>query len=104
MKARIKKRGLPFRDVTAVKFEGQVGWFSADDVEFECEDTSYWATIRYEAAIAVMQGLLSNENYSSYTAKKVREESEEPTDVFLKTISKDAVEIADALIKELKGE
>lgn len=112
MKARIVGTNDVFTYVEKVVINGVT--YMPEVLEFEVDDnydyvyTSSnvvdWGKVRIKAAIAAMQGLISNENYSSYTAKKVREESENPTDIFIKTISQDAVEFADALIKELKGE
>ena len=61
----------------------------------ECE---YWQQVRIDAAIAAMQGLVSNEIHLNH-ADKVAEEKGINTSTFL---AKCAIDCADALVAELK--
>lgn len=61
-----------------------------------------WNEVRIQASIATMQSLLSNEIYASYTANKAKKGTGNSTATFLSLVSKDAVELADALVDELK--
>ena len=69
----------------------------------EKENVMKWEDLRNQAAIAAMQGLLTNENYSSYMAREAKRQSEKPAEAFLEAISKDAVELANNLIEELRN-
>ena len=70
-----------------------------NDFELAClqEDTD-WQQVRIQAAIAAMQGLVSNEIHLNH-ADKVAEEKGINTSTFL---AKCAIDCADALVAELK--
>lgn len=97
MKARIKGFDDPFKEIETLTMKGVNGTYFVDDVEFEQEPNQlnpeeeklrHWETIRQQAAIAAMQGLILSK-FDYFSEIKISEE---------------AVKCADALVKELKGE
>lgn len=60
-----------------------------------------WEKVRHQAAIAAMHGLISSKSYTHELAVKAQKESE-PEEAFVTAICTDAVQMADALIKELQ--
>jgi len=89
MKARIKKTG-EIIEVTRNSCglyvdENRVG-YNLKDLDFGNEEGDYWQDVRERAAIAAMQGIISNNRYNG------------STDMVAET----AVRYANALIEELK--
>lgn len=92
MKARIKGTNDPFREIYTIEIKGVNGLYSPDDIEFEQEPTSdHWQDVRERAAIAAMHAFCVSP--SSYTGN-----------IPLDKMAQRVVEIADALVKKLKGE
>ena len=60
-----------------------------------------WEKVRHQAAIAAMHGLISSKSYTHELAVKAQKESE-PEEAFVTAICVDAVQMADALVKELQ--
>ena len=90
MKARIKKTG-EIVDVTRNKYglyvdETYVG-YHLSELDFGNEEDEHWQDVRERAAIAALNGLLSNPDDQGRII----------------TFAKEAVEYADALVKQLKG-
>lgn len=92
MKARVKGTDEPFRDIETVEIKGVCGIYFAKDVEFE-PTPDHWQDLRERAAIAAMQGVLSEPLIEGVNPNP---SVEEVTDL--------AVKLADALVKILKGE
>ena len=97
MKARIKGFDDTFKEIETLTMKGVNGTYFVDDVEFEQEPNQlnpeeeklrHLETIRQQAAIAAMQGLLVHSGDAH-------------TESF---IARNALIYADALVKELKGE
>lgn len=83
--------------------------FRTTDAEKECQFQSSviqvpdeWQGVRIQAAIAAMQGFISNRIYINYKATKAKENSDNPDLTFAVELCKDAVQMANALIEELK--
>lgn len=89
MKARIKKTD-EIIEVTRNKYglyvdENCVG-YSLNDLDFGNEEDEHWQDVRERAAIAAMQGIITNNRYNGSTNQ----------------VAETAVRYADALIAELK--
>ena len=106
MKARKKNSNDEWKNVAYVQLEGSPIFFKEQYLEFQADTLStelktyeqvneekHWQDVRERAAIAVLNGILSNPNYKF----KVSESSPN-------IVSENAVIIADALVKQLKGE
>lgn len=104
MKARKRDSNDEWKDVIYVQLEGSDIIYKERYLEFQHDNLStelktydqvdeekHWQDVRERVAIAAMHAILSN------TGNKVYQSS-------LDIISKNAVTIADALIKQLKGE
>lgn len=90
MKARVKGTDDPFREIEIVEIKGVGGIYFAKDVEFEQQQeptSDHWQDVRERAAIAAMQGLLSDGRQ-----------------VNVSHVIKYSIICADELIKKLKGE
>lgn len=61
-----------------------------------------WEKVRHQAAIVAMHGLISSKTYTNYMATKAQKESDTPEKTFVAAICEDAVQFADALVKELQ--
>jgi hypothetical protein len=91
MKARRKGTNEPFQKVASVCLCSG-GYILIKDVEFEQQQeptSDHWQDLRERAAIAAMQGVMNYFGSIDYDRE---------------TIAKMAVEQADALVEELKGE
>lgn len=94
MKARRKGTNDPFEDVASVLFY-KGGCVLAREVELEQESTQdHWQDVRERAAIAAMQGYMSCKCQLVGTINLAMAEG----------IAEQAILIADALVKKLKGE
>ena len=95
MKARRKGTNDPFEDVASVLFY-KGGCILGRDVEFEQEHniSDHWQDVRERAAIAAMQGYMSCKCQLVGTINLAMAEG----------IAEQAILIADALVKKLKGE
>ena len=100
MKARRKGTNNPFVEIGRIQLENSDILYSPDVIEFEGQpedfptkeeilDDTYWQEVRNSAAIAAMQGIMSNPN-CTFTSNSMI------------IIPQSAVEYADALIKELQ--
>lgn len=94
MKARIKGSNEPFREIDGICIDD---WnlVRIEKVEFEQQQepiSDHWQDVRERAAIAAIQ---------AFCAAPVTKDTESIT---LDEAAKFAVEIADALVKKLKGE
>ena len=115
MKARKKGSNYEWEEIKYVQLEGSDILFKEEYLEFEQDPSSskletydqmglenplqdYWQEVRERAAIAAMQGLVSNRVYADYMARK----SEENGFKFSDAVSENAVEMADALVEQLK--
>ena len=111
MKARKKGSNYEWEEIKYVQLEGSDILFKEEYLEFEQDpssskletydqvyDEKHWQDVRERAAIAAMQGLVSNRVYADYMARK----SEENGFKFSDAVSEDAVEMADALVEQLK--
>lgn len=101
MKARIKGSNEPFKEIELVTFAGSTYVddlynVSVRDLEFEQEHniSDHWQDIRERAAIAAMQGYMSCKCQLVGTINLAMAEG----------IAEQAILIADALVKKLKGE
>lgn len=99
MKARLNGTKDPFVEITEVSLANKpYVVYSADRIEFEQEKTQqesasdHWQDVRERAAIAAIQ---------AFCAAPVTKDTESIT---IDEATKFAVEIADALVKKLKGE
>lgn len=100
MKARIKGTDEPFKEIESVTFWGSTYVddlynVPVKDLEFEQEQeptSDHWQDVRERAAIAAIQ---------AFCAAPVTKDTESMT---IDEATKFAVEIADALVKKLKGE
>ena len=104
MEGRIRGCNDPYQKVEKVKLEGDPCVYDAAIIEFSSYEETDWNALRQQAAISAMQGLITNENYSSYTAKKAKAKKGDSAEIFISEVSKDAVMLADALIVKLKEE
>jgi len=97
MKARKIGTNDPFEEIDCLQFKNSYVLYKADIIEFENEskgnkpDIEYWEQLRHQAAIAAMQGILSNSS-NRFTSDS------------LEVIPHNAVLIADALVAILKKE
>ena len=104
MKARKKGSNYEWENVAYVQLEGSDILFKEQYLEFQHDNLStelktydqvkeekHWQDVRERAAIAAMQGLLSNAD-NKFVLNS------------LKVMPKNAVIIADALVKQLKGD
>lgn len=107
MKARIKKTGeiVNLADYAMITLDQCDSWgnpieLKPEEVELiqDITEDEHWQDVRERAAIAAMQGLLSNRVYADYMARK----SKEDVFKFSDAVSEDAVEMADALVEQLK--
>ena len=62
------------------------------------DDEQHWQDVRERAAIAAMQGLTSNRVYADYVARKSIKDGFKFSDA----VSENAIEMADALVEQLK--
>lgn len=90
MKARVKGTNDPFRDIETVEMKGVVGIYFAKDVEFE-PTPDHWQDLRERAAIAAMHAFCVSPSSGA-------------ENITLDQMAKHVVKVADALVKELKGE
>ena len=73
MKARVKATG-EIVDVELSHYIGDVAWYitkchalySENELEFIDEPQDYWTRLEHQAAIAAMQGMLSNQTYTKH--------------------------------------
>lgn len=95
MKVRIKKTGVivNLADYAVITLDSHDSWgnpieMKPEDVEFiqETGEDEHWQDVRERAAIAALNGLLSNHS----------------NDGSFEDFAKDAVSCADALVKQLK--
>lgn len=107
MKAKIKSTGEIVNLAPYVKIilDNCDSWgnpieLKPEEVELIQEQTvdERWQDVRERAAIAAMQGLISNRVYADNIARK----STEGGFKFLDVISEDAIEMADALVEQIK--
>lgn len=98
MKAKIISTGeiINIADYAKVTLDHCDSWGNPIEIPFEdvelikdASNTNDWQQIRIQAAIAAMQGILSNQS-----SVVVRDE----------VVIRESVSLADALVKELKGE
>lgn len=88
MKARRKGTDNPFREIEMASIKDVEGLYLAEELEFEQPTSDHWQDLRERAAIAAMQGLLTQSG-DAYTEL---------------VIAREAVIYADELVKKLKGE
>lgn len=115
MKARKRDSNDEWKDIAYVycQLEDSYCLLSPDQMEFQhdtlstelktynqVDEEKHWQDVRERAAIAAMQGLISNRVYADYMARKSRENGFKFSDA----VSEDAIEMANALVKQLKGE
>lgn len=111
MRARKKGSNYEWEKIKYVQLEGSGILFKEEYLEFEQDPSSpeletydqvdeekHWQDVRERAAIAVMQGLISNRVYADYVARKSKEDGFKFSDA----VSEDAIEMADALVEQLK--
>ena len=99
MKARRKGTNEPFQKVASVCLCSG-GYILIKDVEFEQEPNTidHWQHLREMAAVAVAPQCLRTEQDDLFRGGAINEET------VAKQVAVDAIEIADALVKKLKGE
>ena len=95
MKAKVKSLGSVV-DLSEYVYDEDGNEYTWDEVELIDDDK--WQHYRIKAAIAAIQGLVSNEIHLNH-ADKVAEEKGINTSTFL---AKCAIDCADALVEELK--
>lgn len=111
MKARKRDSNDEWKDVIYAQLEGETIWHKGRWLEFQHDNLStelktydqvneekHWQDVKERTAIAAMQGLLSNHIYGDNVARKSKENNIETTN----EIVADAVNIADALVKQLQ--
>lgn len=111
MRARKKGSNYEWEEIKYVQLEGSDILFKEEYLEFEQEPSSpeletyaqvdnekHWQDVRERAAIAAMQGLTSNRVYADNMARKSKENGFK----FSEAVSEDAIEMADALVEQLK--
>lgn len=112
MKARVKGINDAFQEVTSVII-GDYASYDPEDLEFKIEDnldkdstTVNWEEVRIKASIAAMQGtitiLSSSDRYAFREVVVEGFRGEQKT--YPNEIAQFSVAVANALIKELKGE
>ncbi len=105
MKARVKGINVAFQEVTSVII-GDYASYYPEDLEFKIEDNLDWEEVRIKASIAAMQGtitiLSSSDRYAFREVVVEGFRGEQKT--YPNEIAQFSVAVADALIKELKGE
>ena len=102
MKARVKATG-EIVEVELSHYIGDVAWYitkchasySENELEFIDEPEDYWTRLEHQAAIAAMQGILSNPNIAFKDIKV-----DTVTDVYVDNI----IKIAHALVEKYKKE
>ena len=105
LKCRRKGSNNPFTNIAKIQLEGSDILFNEDVLEFkhdsfstelktysQIEEDKYWCDLKNKAAIAALQGVLSNTNTKGDTHSVE----------FREDIAKFAIECADALILQLK--
>lgn len=113
MKARKRDSNDEWKEIAYVQLRDSYCLTSADQMEFQhdtlstelktydqVDEEKHWQNVRERAAIAAMQGLISNRVYADYMARKSKVNKFKFSDA----VSEDAIEMADALVKQLKGE
>ena len=113
MTARKRDSNDEWKDVIYAQLEGSDILYKEQYLEFQpdtlstelktydqVDEEKHWQNVRERAAIAAMQGLISNRVYADYMARKSKENKFKFSDA----VSEDAIEMAEALVKQLKGE
>ena len=104
MKARIKTTGVELevhlvdKQARYIGSDGVTYW--EEDLDFDIEDKNnpdYWTRLEHQAAIVVMQGILSN----NVIMNNIRETSEE---TMTKIVTNFATNFAHALVEKYKKE
>ncbi len=97
MKAKVKSTGVIF-ECSDYIYDNDGNEFTWGEIELINKPD--YNQVRIQAAIAAMQGILSNETLSASVGKIARDDGRNNIEIMAKA----AVELADALVKELKGD
>ena len=113
MKARKKDSNGEWKDIAYVQLRDSYCLTSADQMEFQHDNLSteiktynqddeekYWENVRIQAAISAMQAIINSDTLRNAKIEAAVNLEELPH----KVIASSAIQFADALVKQLKGE
>lgn len=113
MKARKKDSNDEWKDVAFVQLEGSDILYKERYLEFKYDNLSteiktynqdgeekYWENVRIQAAISAMQAIINSDTLRNAKIEAAVNLEELPH----KVIASSAIQFADALVKQLKGE